>query len=46
MPVSNKKKPTPSLPTLPKVLTGIEGFDQITQGGLPAGRPTLICGED
>jgi circadian clock protein KaiC len=29
---------------LPKSPTGIEGFDQITGGGLPAGRPTLICG--
>ncbi|MDB5104663.1 MAG: circadian clock protein KaiC [Fibrobacteres bacterium] len=24
--------------------TGIEGLDAITLGGLPAGRPTLICG--
>ena len=32
------------LPTLPKVLTGIEGLDEITEGGLPLGRPTLICG--
>src|SRR4051812_9483930 len=30
--------------TLPKTLTGIAGFDEITGGGLPAGRPTLICG--
>ena len=29
---------------LPKSLTGILGFDEITLGGLPAGRPTLICG--
>ncbi len=35
---------TPSLPTLPKAPTGISGFDDITLGGLPAGRPTLICG--
>src|SRR3954468_6486390 len=27
-----------------KTLTGIAGFDQITGGGLPAGRPTLVCG--
>lgn len=27
-----------------KALTGIEGFDDITAGGLPAGRPTLVCG--
>ncbi|HTS77785.1 MAG TPA: circadian clock protein KaiC [Bryobacteraceae bacterium] len=31
-------------PTLPKTPTGIEGFDQITFGGLPKGRPTLVCG--
>ncbi|WP_207919237.1 circadian clock protein KaiC [Methylobacterium segetis] len=31
-------------PTLPKVKTGIAGFDAITFGGLPAGRPSLICG--
>lgn len=24
--------------------TGIEGFDELTLGGLPAGRPTLVCG--
>ncbi len=29
---------------LHKVPTGIGGFDEITGGGLPAGRPTLICG--
>jgi len=31
--------------TLPKTPTGIAGFDEITQGGLPFGRPTLVCGE-
>jgi circadian clock protein KaiC len=30
--------------TLPKVATGIAGFDEITGGGLPKGRPTLVCG--
>jgi circadian clock protein KaiC len=30
--------------TLVKSLTGITGLDEITYGGLPAGRPTLICG--
>ncbi|MBF0441734.1 MAG: circadian clock protein KaiC, partial [Oligoflexales bacterium] len=30
--------------TLPKALTGIQGLDEITGGGLPVGRPTLICG--
>src|SRR3954467_3253003 len=29
---------------LRKVPTGIEGFDDVTGGGLPAGRPTLVCG--
>ena len=29
---------------LKKVLTGITGFDEITGGGLPAGRPSLLCG--
>ena len=29
---------------LPKTPTGITGFDEITGGGLPAGRPTLLCG--
>ncbi|MGY4532053.1 circadian clock protein KaiC [Pseudomonas sp. TE3786] len=30
--------------TLKKVATGITGFDEITLGGLPQGRPSLICG--
>jgi circadian clock protein KaiC len=30
--------------SLPKSATGIAGLDDITQGGLPSGRPTLICG--
>jgi circadian clock protein KaiC len=30
--------------TLPKSLTGIEGLDEITGGGFPKGRPTLVCG--
>ena len=29
---------------LPKALTGIRGLDEITGGGLPKGRPTLVCG--
>src|SRR5690349_10616866 len=32
------------VPSLPKVATGISGFDEITDGGLPRGRPTLVCG--
>src|SRR5512141_2198098 len=27
-----------------KCPTGIVGLDQITEGGLPKGRPTLLCG--
>jgi circadian clock protein KaiC len=29
---------------LPKCPTGIHGLDEITLGGLPRGRPTLLCG--
>ena len=29
---------------LEKCSSGIEGLDEITEGGLPKGRPTLICG--
>src|SRR6476646_3650178 len=29
---------------LAKTLTGIQGLDEITRGGLPKGRPTLVCG--
>jgi circadian clock protein KaiC len=30
--------------SLPKSLTGIQGLDEITGGGFPRGRPTLVCG--
>jgi len=30
--------------SLPKAPTGIQGLDEVTLGGLPRGRPTLICG--
>jgi circadian clock protein KaiC len=30
--------------SLPKAATGIQGLDEITGGGFPRGRPTLICG--
>jgi circadian clock protein KaiC len=43
--------PQPETPTrtrrkgsLPKAATGIQGLDEITGGGLPRGRPTLVCG--
>src|SRR6186997_1312542 len=29
---------------LAKTLTGIRGLDEITRGGLPKDRPTLVCG--
>jgi len=35
------KKKTEALAKCP---TGIKGLDQITGGGLPQGRPTLVCG--
>lgn len=31
--------------TLPKSPTSIQGLDEITGGGLPKGRPTLVCGD-
>jgi len=34
----------PSRPQIPKAPTGIQGLDEITGGGLPKGRPTLVCG--
>ena len=39
----NRRRPKP-LEGLQKERTGIPGFDEITIGGLPAGRPTLVCG--
>lgn len=30
--------------SLPKTPTGITGLDEVTGGGFPKGRPTLICG--
>src|SRR6201989_353205 len=38
------KKNVPESKTVEKVPTGITGLDEITEGGLPKGRPTLICG--
>lgn len=34
----------PSRRPLAKAPTGIAGLDEITNGGLPRGRPTLVCG--
>jgi len=38
-----KQKASPPA-SLPKCKTGIPGLDEITGGGLPKGRPTLVCG--
>jgi circadian clock protein KaiC len=40
----NSKGQIHSLTTLEKTPTGISGLDEITMGGLPKGRPSLICG--
>jgi circadian clock protein KaiC len=41
---NNSHKPTSPATQLPKCPTGIQGLDEITGGGLPRGRPTLVCG--
>ncbi len=39
-----RKKTVTKNRKLPKSPTGITGLDEITGGGLPKGRPTLVCG--
>ena len=39
-----RPKAAPVVTQLPKCPTGIHGLDEITSGGLPRGRPTLVCG--
>jgi circadian clock protein KaiC len=41
---TNHTKLTSPAVLLPKCPTGIQGLDEITGGGLPRGRPTLVCG--
>jgi circadian clock protein KaiC len=41
---TRRTKSTRLTDALPKSATGIQGLDEITGGGLPRGRPTLICG--
>jgi circadian clock protein KaiC len=41
---TNRRNRSNDLAGLQKEQTGISGFDEITGGGLPAGRPTLVCG--
>jgi circadian clock protein KaiC len=40
-----KNKQTPAHHSIAKTPTGITGLDEITGGGIPKGRPTLVCGE-
>lgn len=42
--MAGKKTKDHSLIELDKCPTGIAGLDEITGGGLPKGRPTLVCG--
>lgn len=42
-PAVSRSKPRP-LAQLKKAPTGIAGFDEVTLGGVPEGRPTLVCG--
>ncbi len=37
-------RPLSSGTQLEKSQTGIKGLDEVTRGGLPKGRPTLVCG--
>ena len=39
-----KRTRTTTTKPIAKTPTGIRGLDDITGGGLPAGRPTLVCG--
>ena len=38
------RSPRQDLPAIGKSPTGISGLDEVTHGGLPEGRPTLLCG--
>src|SRR5688572_16252318 len=44
--IANRKTAAASRPRrgISKCPTGITGLDEITEGGLPRGRPTLLCG--
>ena len=44
MPKTSKKKKASNQKELQKCPTGIKGFDEITAGGLPKNRTSLICG--
>jgi circadian clock protein KaiC len=42
--VAKSKKSEQPANGIPKCPTGIHGLDEVTLGGLPRGRPTLVCG--
>jgi circadian clock protein KaiC len=42
--MQGSSKTTDSPQGVQKAPTGISGLDEVTGGGLPAGRPTLVCG--
>jgi circadian clock protein KaiC len=42
---AKEQKINEKYPTLPKTPTGITGLDEITGGGIPKARPTLVCGD-
>ena len=42
--VKSRNVESAGMPELPKCPSGIQGLDEVTFGGLPKGRPTLICG--
>lgn len=44
MPKAYRKPKAIKQHQLPKCPTGIKGLDEITEGGLPKNRTTLICG--
>ncbi len=45
MPGRAKRAARELLP-LEKTPTGIPGFDEISEGGLPKGRTTIVCGSN
>ena len=40
-----RSKPTVVRTSLAKAPTGIQGLDEVTGGGLPKGRVSLVCGK-
>jgi circadian clock protein KaiC len=42
--MAKKRTPSKRPVGLSKCPTGIQGLDEITEGGFPRGRPTLVCG--